>query len=96
MPMTNPPHPGLSARHDCLEPLGRGVTGAAHKLGISRKQPPDVVNRRSRIFPEMAIRLDKALGGGANTRYRLRSARELAQAKTTAHKIIVGRLAPVT
>ena len=22
MQMKNPPHPGLSARHDCLEPLG--------------------------------------------------------------------------
>ena len=29
MPMKNPPHPGLSVRHDCLEPLGLTVTEAA-------------------------------------------------------------------
>ena len=38
MPMKHPPHPGLSIRHDCLEPLGLSVTAAARKLGVSRKQ----------------------------------------------------------
>ena len=64
MPMKNPPHPGLSVRHDCLEPLGLSVTEAARKLGVSRKQLSDIVNCRSGISPEMAIRLDKAFGGG--------------------------------
>ena len=41
MSMKNPPHPGLSVRHDCLEPLGLSVTEAARKLGISRKQLSD-------------------------------------------------------
>ena len=36
--MKNPPHPGLSVRHDCLEPFGLSVTEAARKLGASRKQ----------------------------------------------------------
>ena len=71
MPMKNPPHPGLSVRHDCLEPLGLSVTEAARKLGVSRKQLSDIVNCRSGISPEMAIRLDKAFGGGADTWYRL-------------------------
>ena len=64
MPMMNPPHPGLSVRHDCLEPLNLSVTEAARKLGISRKQLSDIMNCRSGISPEMAIRLDKAFGGG--------------------------------
>ena len=29
MPMRNPPHLGLSVRHDCLDPLGLNVTIAA-------------------------------------------------------------------
>ena len=37
MPMKNPPHPGLSVRNDCLEPLGLSVSEAARLLGISRK-----------------------------------------------------------
>ena len=62
--MKNPPHPGLSVRHDCLEPLGLSVTEAARKLGVSRKQLSELVNARSGISPKMAIRLDKAFGGG--------------------------------
>ncbi len=67
MPMKNPPHPGLSVRHDCLEPLGLSVTEAARKLGVSRKQLSNIVNVRSGISAEMAIRLDRAFGGGAKT-----------------------------
>ncbi len=95
MPMKNPPHPGLSVRHDCLEPLGLSVTETARKLGISRKQLSDVVNCRSGISPEMAIRLDKAFGGGAETWCRLQAAYDLAQAMKRADRIKVERLAPV-
>ena len=56
------------------------MTEAAHKLGVSRKQLSDIVNCRSGISPEMAIRLDKAFGGGAQTWYRLQSTYELSQA----------------
>ncbi len=92
MPMKNPPHPGLSVRHDCLEPLGLSVTEAAKKLGVSRKQLSDVVNGHSGISPEMAIRLDKAFGGDANTWYRLQAAYDLAQAMKQADRIKVERL----
>jgi addiction module HigA family antidote len=95
MPMKNPPHPGLSVRHDCLEPLGLSVTEAASKLGVSRKQLSDVVNGHSGISPEMAIRLDKAFGGDANTWYRLQAAYDLAQAMKQADRIKVERLSPV-
>ena len=96
MPMKNPPHPGLSVRHDCLEPLGLSVTEAAKKLGVSRKQLSDVVNGHSGISPQMAIRLDKAFGGGANTWYRLQAAYDLAQAMKQADQIKVERLSAVT
>ena len=95
MPMKNPPHPGLSVRHDCLESLGLSVTEAAKKLGVSRKQLSDIVNGRSGISPEMAIRLDKAFGGGANTWYRLQAAYDLARAMKRADRIKVERLTPV-
>ncbi len=95
MPMKDPPHPGFSVRHDCLEPLGLSVTEAAKKLGVSRKQLSDVVNGRSGISPEMAIRLDKAFGGGAHTWYRLQAAYDLARALRNAHHIEVERLSTV-
>ena len=92
MPMTDPPHPGLSVRYDCLEPLGLTVTEAAKGLGVSRKQLSDIVNGRSGISPVMAIRLDKAFGGGADTWYRLQAAYDLAQAMTQVDGIQVKRL----
>ena len=92
MPMKNPPHPGLSLRHDCLEPLGLSVTGAAKKLGVSRKQLSDIINGHSGISPEMAIRLHKAFGGGADTWLRLQAAYDLAQAMKRAKEIKVARI----
>ncbi len=92
--MKTPPHPGLSVRHDCLEPLGFSATEAAKKLGVSRKQLSDIVNGHSGISPEMAIRLDKAFGGGADTQYRLQATYDPAQAMKKADQIKVGRLSP--
>ena len=92
MPMKSPPHPGLSVRHDCLEPLGLSVTEAARRLGVSRKQLSDVLNGHSGISPEMAIRLDKAFGGGADTWFRLQAAYDLAQAMKKASEIKVERI----
>ena len=94
MMMKDPPHPGLSVRHDCLEPLGLSVTEAARRLGVSRKRLSDIVNCRSGISPEVAIRLDKAFGGGAQTWYRLQAAYELARAMKKASRIRVERLSP--
>ena len=95
MPMKNPPHPGLSVRHDCLEPLGLNVTEAARRLGVSRKQLSDIVNCHAGISPEMAIRLDKAFGGGADTWLRLQAAYDLARAMQHANEIKVERLSRV-
>ena len=81
-------------RHDCLEALGLNVSEAARKLGVSRQHLSDIVNCRSGISSEMAIRLDKAFGGGAETWYRLQSACELAQAMKKADQIKVERLTP--
>ena len=62
MPMKNPPHPGRSIRAACLEPLGLSVTEGAKVLGVTRQTLNNVVNGKSGISPEMAIRLSKAFG----------------------------------
>ena len=87
MPMKNPPHPGLSVRCDCLEPLGLSMAEAAQKLGVDYKELSDIVNGRAGISPEMAIRLDKAFGGSAITWYRMQAAYNLAQAMQKADEI---------
>ena len=60
MRMHNPPHPGEILRELCLEPLGLSVTEAARALGVARKTLSAILNGRSGISPEMAIRLGKA------------------------------------
>ena len=81
MAMKNPPHPGLSVRHDCIEPLGLTITEAAEALGVTRQTLNNLVNGKSGISADMAIRLDKAFGGGAETWLRLQMAYDLAQAR---------------
>jgi len=92
MHMKMPSPPGLAVRHDCLEPLGLTVSGAAKRLGVSRRQLSDLVNGHAGISPEMAIRLDKAFGGGAGTWYRMQAAYELAQALRKADQIQAERV----
>ncbi|TFH13134.1 MAG: addiction module antidote protein, HigA family [Lentisphaerales bacterium] len=60
MRMHNPPHPGEVLRELCLEPLGLSVTDAAEALGVARKTLSAILNGRSGISPEMAIRLGMA------------------------------------
>src|SRR6185437_909043 len=76
MPMKNPPHPGETVRHDCLEPWGLSVTEAAKALGVTRQ----ALNGKSGISPDMAIRLEKAFGGSASVWLGLQMDYDLAQA----------------
>ena len=78
MRMKNPPPPGLSIRHDCLEPLGLSIAEGARVLGITRQAMNNLVSRKARISAEMAIRLEKAFGGGAEMWLRMQAAYDLA------------------
>ena len=94
MAMKNPPHPGSSVLHDCLEPLGLDITEASKVLGVSSKQLSDLIEGRTGISAEMAIRLDKAFGGGARTWLKLQASYDLAQAMKNADNIDVQRQKP--
>jgi addiction module HigA family antidote len=81
MTIKNPPHPGVSVRHDCIEPLGLTITEAAEALGVTRRTLNNLVNSNSGISADTAIRLDKAFGGRAETWLRLPMAYHHAQAR---------------
>ena len=91
MPMKNPPHPGRSIRNACLEPLGLSVTAGAKVLGVTRQTLSNVINGKSGISPEMAIRLTKAFGSTAETWLRMQVAYDLAAARKDEAKIKVYR-----
>ena len=92
MRMKSPPHPGLSVRYDCLEPLSLTVTEAAKALGVTRQALNNLVNGKSGISPEMAIRLDKAFGGGAEVWLWLQLDYDLAQVRKHEREIKVRRI----
>lgn len=91
MSMKNPVHPGQIVRHDCLEPLGLSVTAGAKVLGVSRQTLTKVVNGKSGISPEMAIRLTKAFGSTPEAWLQMQLAYDLAAARKDEGKIKVRR-----
>ena len=93
MPMHDPPHPGEIVRYECLEPLGLSVTRAAEGLGVTRQTLSDLVNERSGVSVEMAVRLSKAFGSTPETWLGLQMAYDLWQARDRTANIKVKRFA---
>ncbi len=91
MPMKNPAHPGRIVRSACLEPLGLSITEGAKILGVTRQTLTKIVNGKSGISAEMAIRLAKAFGSTAELWVRMQASYDLAQARKDESKIKVQR-----
>jgi antitoxin HigA-1 len=93
MAMKNPPHPGRLLRSD-IDALGLSIAEAAEGLGVSRQQLYNVLNGRSGVTPDMAIRLERGIGSTAETWLNLQSAFDLAQARAQSASTGVERLTP--
>ncbi len=91
MPMKNPPHPGKVILEECIKPLGLSITEAAEGLGVTRATLSRLVNGRSGISPQMAVRLSKAFGGSAESWLRQQMNYDLAQVQQAAKDIHVRR-----
>ncbi|MCP4361557.1 MAG: HigA family addiction module antidote protein [Chloroflexi bacterium] len=92
MQMHTPPHPGEIIRELCLEPLGISVTRAAQALGVSRKTLSAILNGRSGISPEMAIRLSLAFDTTAESWLNQQAQFDLWLARRTQQEFKVERL----
>lgn len=57
-----PPHPGVFIREEILNPLELSISKAAEVLGVRRATLSDLVNAKSSVSPEMALRIEKAFG----------------------------------
>jgi antitoxin HigA-1 len=62
MAMHNPPHPGEFIWDTYIEPFDLSIRSLADSLGVSPSTLTRVINMRSGVSPEMALRLSKALG----------------------------------
>ena len=92
MPMKKPNHPGDLIR-DCLDELKINVTDGAKALGVTRATLSRLLNGKAGVSPEMAVRLEKALGSSAGFWLRLQLNYDLAQIQARSGKIQVRRLA---
>ena len=91
--MKTPPHPGRIVRQECIEALGLTVTAAASGLGVTRKALSELLNGKSGISPEMAVRLSKAFGSSPEMWLGLQMDYELARLESKKGKIKVRKFA---
>ena len=80
MPMYDPPHPGMLIA-DILQngnlSVGNSVTALAKHLRVTRATLSRVINGKSAVSAEMALRLQDALGVKADLWLRLQVQRDL-------------------
>jgi addiction module HigA family antidote len=79
--LAKPAHPGQSIRMEIIEPLGLTVTEAARALDVTRPTLSALLNQRSALSPEMALRIEKAFGVKMDTLLRMQTAHEIAEAR---------------
>ena len=91
MPMKNPVHPGALAKAN-LDTLGLSVAEAAKSMKVTRQQLHNVLQGRSAVSPEMALRFEKAFGGSADLWLRMQVAYDLAQARKHQSSLNIPRL----
>ncbi|MGX9719945.1 HigA family addiction module antitoxin [Stenotrophomonas acidaminiphila] len=77
MNMHNPPHPGEFITGVYLEPNNISGRELAEKLGVAASTLSRVLNGSSRVSPEMALRLSKALGRSPESWLAMQDAHDL-------------------
>ena len=81
MPMKDPPHIGGFIRREIVEALGLTVTDAARALGVTRQALNNLLNEKSALSAEMALRIEKAFGPRMEHLLRMQLEYDMAQAR---------------
>ena len=90
-----PSHPGDFIRTEIVEDLGLTVTKAAQILGVRRATLSDLLNGKTSLSPEMALRIEKAFGVGMDMLLRMQTWYDVSQMRARASEISVQRYKPV-
>ncbi|MEY6431365.1 HigA family addiction module antitoxin [Thioalkalicoccus limnaeus] len=93
MRMHQPPHPGELLRELWLKPLKLTIKDAASALKVSRKALSELVNTKTSLAPEMALRLELAFGKSAESWLAHQAAYDLWQLEGQKAALGVQRLA---
>jgi addiction module HigA family antidote len=94
MDMKNPRHPGRLLADELIEPLGLSVTETAHILNLGRQAVSAVLNGRTAVSAETALRFEKAFGVDAGLLLRMQAQYSLAEVRKRAPRIKVRSYVP--
>ena len=86
-----PSHPGDFIRTEIVEDLGLSVTRAAEILGVRRATLSDLLNAKSSLSPEMALRIEKAFGISMDMLLRMQAWHDASQMRSRSDDIQVQR-----
>jgi len=86
-----PAHPGDLLREIVIPATGRTKTEIAALLGVSRQTLYDLLSKKQSVSAEMALRLGKLFGDGAEVWLRMQVAHDLWHAER-ATRGILGRI----
>ena len=77
MTMHNPPHPGEFIIEVYLQPYGISARELARRLDVAPSTLSRILKSRSRVTPDMALRLSKVLGRSPESWLAMQDAHDL-------------------
>jgi antitoxin HigA-1 len=89
-----PPHVGSFIREEILDELNLSVAKAAEALDVRRATLSDLVNEKSALTPEMALRIEKAFGVNMETLLKMQAWFDAYTMRQHADEIAVRRYKP--
>jgi addiction module HigA family antidote len=92
--MKTPPHPGSLVKTEVIEALGLSVSKAAEVLHVRRATLSDLLNGKSTLTPDMALRIEKAFGPEMDHLLRMQLAYDVSRTRARAKNIAIKRYVP--
>ena len=94
MRSAEPVHPGGFVKNKVIEANGLSVTDAAQALGVTRPALSALINGRSHLTPEMALRIEKAFGVSMDQLMGMQNSFVIAEVRKRGSEIEVARFEP--
>lgn len=94
MPMLKPPHPGELIRTEIIKALGLSMSKAAEILKVRRATLSDLLNGKTALTADMALRIEKAFGPDMDHLLQMQLTYDVAKTRQRARKIAIKRYVP--
>lgn len=89
-----PSHPGSFIRTEIIDGLGLSIVRVAEILDVRRATLSDLLNEKSALSPEMALRLEKAFGVSMDLLLRMQAWHDAVEMRERSGEIDIERYVP--